>query len=60
MGETAKATFHSVASSFGLTVNVAKTKFMSCGVRISDMDKQPLLWRDKRLNTLHRSSVSVA
>ena len=42
MRETAIATFNSVASSFGLTVNVAKTKFMTCGVGISNVDNRPL------------------
>lgn len=40
---TALTTFAAVATSFGLTVNFGKTKFMTCGVGISDDDRQPLV-----------------
>ena len=40
---TALTTFAAVATSFGLTVNFIKTKFMACGVGISDDDRQPLV-----------------
>lgn len=40
---TALNVFHRVASSFGLTVNFAKTKFMCCGSNISPSDREPII-----------------
>ena len=40
-------TFSSVASSFGLTVNFVKTKFMCAGFGASDADRRPLVVGDQ-------------
>ena len=34
--------FASVATSFGLTVNFTKTKFMGCGPSLTDVDRLPI------------------
>ena len=41
--QAALSVFHSVAASFGLTVNFTKTKFMGCGNGLSEADLQPLV-----------------
>ena len=40
--ETALITFASVATFFGLTVNLTKTKFMGCGPSLTDVDCLPI------------------
>ena len=43
MGYLALSTFVTVATSFGLTVNLLKTKVMPCGIGVSSSDYQPFL-----------------